>query len=134
MSWSAILLLGALAYAFKAGGLLVLDHVKLPDSVATVTALLPPALLAALVVVQTFADGTTLVLGDRTPAPLALTFVKLYCDTYIAKSRPATGAACAAHARAAGLVAGITAVAVRAPFLVVVLSAAGVTAALRALV
>lgn len=80
MSWSAILLLGALAYAFKAGGLLVLDHVKLPDSVATVTALLPPALLAALVVVQTFA------------------------------------------------------VAVRAPFLVVVLSAAGVTAAIRALV
>lgn len=100
MSWSAILLLGALAYAFKAGGLLVLDHVKLPDSVATVTALLPPALLAALVVVQTFADGTTLVLD----------------------------------ARAAGLVAGTTAVAVRAPFLVVVLSAAGVTAALRALV
>ena len=100
MSWSAILLLGALAYAFKSGGLLVLDHVKLPDSVATVTALLPPALLAALVVVQTFADGTTLVLD----------------------------------ARAAGLVAGITAVAVRAPFLVVVLSAAGVTAAIRALV
>ena len=100
MSWSAILLLGALAYAFKAGGLLVLDHVRPPDSVATVTALLPPALLAALVVVQTFADGTTLVLD----------------------------------ARAAGLVAGITAVAVRAPFLVVVLSAAGVTAAIRALV
>ena len=99
MSWTAILLLGALAYAFKAGGLLVLDHVKLPDSVATITALLPPALLAALVVVQTFADGTTLVLD----------------------------------ARAAGLVAGITAVALRAPFLVVVLSAAGVTAAIRAL-
>ena len=51
-------------------------------------------------VVQTFADGTTLVLD----------------------------------ARAAGLVAGITAVALRAPFLVVVLSAAGVTAAIRALV
>ena len=100
MSWSAILLLGALAYAFKAGGLLVLDHVKLPDSVATVTALLPPALLAALVVVQTFAGGTTLVLD----------------------------------ALAAGLVAGITAGAVRAPFLVVVPRAAGVTAALRALV
>ncbi len=100
MSWTAILLLGALAYTFKAAGLLVLDHVKLPDSVATITALLPPALLAALVVVQTFADGTTLVLD----------------------------------ARAAGLVAGIIAVALRAPFLVVVLSAAGTTALLRALI
>jgi branched-subunit amino acid transport protein len=99
VSWTAILLLGALAYAFKAGGLLVLDHVRLPDSVAAITTLLPPALLAGLVVVQTFADGTALVLD----------------------------------ARAAGLVAGIIAVALRAPFLVVVLSAAGVTAALRAL-
>jgi thiol-disulfide isomerase/thioredoxin len=45
-------------------------------------------------------NGTTLALGNRRPAPLALTFVKLSCDTYIAKSRPATGAACAAHARA----------------------------------
>jgi thiol-disulfide isomerase/thioredoxin len=45
-------------------------------------------------------DGTTLALGNRKPAPLALTFAKLSCDTYIAKSQPATGAACAAHARA----------------------------------
>ena len=36
-------------------------------------------------------------------------------------------------ARAAGLVAGLVTVALRAPFLVVVISAAGVTAALRAL-
>lgn len=45
-------------------------------------------------------DGTTLALGNRKPAPLALTFAKLSCDTYIAKSQPATGAACAAHAHA----------------------------------
>ena len=99
MSWTLILLLGGLAYACKAFGLLVLDHVKLPASIATITGLLPPALLAALVVVQTFADGTTLVLD----------------------------------ARAAGLVAGIVAVALRAPFLVVVFSAASTTALLRAM-
>jgi branched-subunit amino acid transport protein len=99
VSWTTILVLGGLAYAFKAAGLLVLDHVRLPESLATITSLLPPALLAALVVVQTFADGTTLVID----------------------------------ARAAGLVAGLVTVALRAPFLVVVISAAGVTAALRAL-
>ncbi len=98
MSWTAILLLGALAYGLKAAGLLVLDHVRVPRTFTEVTALLPPALLAALVVVQTFADGTSLVLD----------------------------------ARAAGLLAGIVAVALRAPFLIVVLSAAGVTAAIRA--
>ena len=99
MSWTAILLLGALSYGLKATGLLVLDHIRVPRTFTEVTALLPPALLAALVVVQTFADGTTLVLD----------------------------------ARAAGLLAGIVAVALRAPFLVVVVSAAGVTAAVRAL-
>ena len=77
MSWTAILLLGALAYAFKAGGLLVLDHVKLPDSVATITALLPPALLAALVVVQTFADGRSLTIDARA-AGLAVAVVAVW--------------------------------------------------------
>ena len=99
VSWTAIILLGALSYGLKATGLLVLDHIRVPRTFTEVTALLPPALLAALVVVQTFADGTTLVLD----------------------------------ARAAGLLAGIVAVALRAPFLVVVVSAAGVTAAVRAL-
>jgi thiol-disulfide isomerase/thioredoxin len=44
-------------------------------------------------------NGTTLELASRPHAPLALTFAALYCDTYIAKSRPEIGAACAAHAR-----------------------------------
>lgn len=98
MSWVAILLLGALSYGLKATGLLVLDHVRVPRTFSDVTALLPPALLAALVVVQTFADGSSLALD----------------------------------ARAAGLAAGIVAVALRAPFIVVVIAAAAVTAGLRA--
>ena len=99
MSWTAILLLGALSYGLKATGLLVLDHIRVPRTLTAVTALLPPALLAALVVVQTFAAGTTLV----------------------------------RDARAAGLPAGTAAVYLTAPFMVVSVSAAGVTAAVRAL-
>jgi peroxiredoxin len=44
-------------------------------------------------------DGTTLELATRPRGRLALTFVKLSCDTYIVKSQPAMGAACAEHAR-----------------------------------
>jgi branched-subunit amino acid transport protein len=98
VSWGAILLLAGLAYAFKAVGLVGLDRVELPDWFARITGLLPPALLAALVVVQTFATDTHLTLD----------------------------------ARAAGLAAGCVAVAAKAPFLVVVVAAAGTAALLRA--
>ena len=98
MSWTAIVVLGGLSYAFKAIGLVGLDRVELPDWFVRITALLPPALLAALVVVQTFAVDEHLTLD----------------------------------ARAAGLAAGCIAVWRRAPFLVVVVVAAGTTALLRA--
>jgi branched-subunit amino acid transport protein len=98
MSWSAILLLAGLAYAFKAIGLVALDGVALPEWFSKVTALLPPALLAALVVAQTFAEGTHL----------------------------------EADARIIGVAAGCVAVWRKAPFLVVVIVAAGTTAAIRA--
>jgi hypothetical protein len=62
--------------------------------------LLPIALLAALVAIQTFTHGQRLVVD----------------------------------ARAAGLAAAVVALALRAPFLVVVITAAAVTAGLRALV
>jgi branched-subunit amino acid transport protein len=99
VSWTTILVLAGLAYAFKAIGLVALDGAALPDGFARVTGLLPPALLSALVVVQTFATDTHLTVD----------------------------------ARAAGLVAGCLAVWAKAPFLVVVIAAAGTTAALRAL-
>lgn len=98
MSWTAILVLAGLAYAFKAIGLVGLDGVQLPDWFAKVTGLLPPALLAALVVAQTFAEGTHL----------------------------------EADARIVGVAAGCVAVWRRAPFLVVVVVAAGTTALIRA--
>jgi branched-subunit amino acid transport protein len=99
VTWTAILVLAALSYAFKLVGLTVLDHVRVPPSFSIATALIPPALLSALVVVQTFGDGESLVLD----------------------------------ARAAGLVVGCLAVWRRAPFLVVVVLAAGTTAAVRAI-
>ncbi len=54
------------------------------------TAAVPPLVLD---------NGSTLELASRPHAPLALTFAALFCDSYIAKSRPEIGAACAAHAR-----------------------------------
>lgn len=65
MTWTAILVLAGLSYAFKLAGLTVLDHVRVPPTFTLATALLPPALLSALVVVQTFGDGQSLVLDAR---------------------------------------------------------------------
>jgi peroxiredoxin len=44
-------------------------------------------------------DGSELDLAAPRRTPLALTFVTLFCDSYIAASHPETGAACAARAR-----------------------------------
>jgi peroxiredoxin len=55
----------------------------------------PPASLSVLAL----DNGTKFDFAARPHAPLALTFATLFCDTYIAESRPAIGAACAAHAR-----------------------------------
>ena len=99
MTWLAIVLTSVGCYLFKLAGLLVPRQLLEHPTVARVAALLPVALLAALAAVQTFADGTRLVVD----------------------------------ARLAGVAAGITAVLLRAPFLVVVFVAAGTAAALRAL-
>jgi len=44
-------------------------------------------------------NGSKFDFASRPHTPLALTFATLFCDTYIAKTREAIGAACAAHAR-----------------------------------
>lgn len=98
MSWAAVLLLSAGAYACKAAGLLGGRAAVSPVALRTV-ALLPPALLAALVVVQTFAGDSGIVLDERV----------------------------------AGLAVAGVAVWRRAPFVVVVVLAAVVTALLRRL-
>jgi branched-subunit amino acid transport protein len=65
MSWALILALAAGAYAFKATGLVLLGGRPLPERLVRCVALLPAALLAALIIVGTFADGQSLVLDAR---------------------------------------------------------------------
>jgi branched-subunit amino acid transport protein len=65
MSWAAILALAAGTYAMKAAGPMLLGGRSLPARLAGVVALLPAAVFAALVVVDTFAQGRELVLDAR---------------------------------------------------------------------
>lgn len=98
MSWSAIILLAAGAYACKVLGLVVLGGRELPVRVDRCVALLPAALLPALVAVQTLTTDDRWVLD----------------------------------ARAAGVAAAIVAAWRRAPFPVVIVVGAVVTALVRA--
>jgi len=91
----AMLLLGAATLAFKVVGPLTSSGRTLPPGLARVTELLPTALIAGLVVTQTF-DGELL------------------------------------EAKVLGVAAAAVAVALRAPFAVVVLVGAGIAAGLRA--
>ncbi len=65
MSWWAVLGLGAAAYALKAVGLVVLGPRAVEGPALRLAALLPAALLPALVVVNTFAADRRLVLDAR---------------------------------------------------------------------
>jgi branched-subunit amino acid transport protein len=68
MSWAAILILGAAAYAMKALGPVVVGRRTLrPDHAQTLELVAIP-LLAALVLVQTLDGGGRLVLDARVPA------------------------------------------------------------------
>lgn len=99
LGWTSILVLAGGAYAFKVLGLLLGGRVA--SRALGVVALLPAALLPALVVVNTFAaagDGRTLVVD----------------------------------ARAAGMAVALAAAWRRAPFVVIVVLAAAVTALVRA--
>ena len=65
MTWAAILLTSVGCYLLKVAGLLVPQRWLEQPMVARVAARLPVALLAALAAVQTFADGTRLVVDAR---------------------------------------------------------------------
>jgi uncharacterized membrane protein len=65
MSWAAIALLAAGAYGFKVLGLVVLGGRELPPRVARGVALLPAALLPALIAVQTLTTDDRWVLDAR---------------------------------------------------------------------
>lgn len=64
MSWTAVLLLSAGAYVAKAAGVLGGRVLARPAALRAV-GLLPPALLAALVVVQTFGGEAGVLLDER---------------------------------------------------------------------
>lgn len=65
MSWTLVLALAATAYAFKVIGLVVVGDRTLPPVVARCLALIPAALVAAIVVKDTFSAGQQLVVDAR---------------------------------------------------------------------
>jgi branched-subunit amino acid transport protein len=97
--WAVVVLTGMATMSLKAAGPVLLGGRPLPARVAEVVALLAPALLAALVAINTFGAGRALVVD----------------------------------ARLAGVAAGAVALRLRAPVLIVLVTAAGTTAAVRAL-
>ena len=99
MSWAAIVILAGGAYGFKAFGVVALGRFtdRSASEFQSVAALIPAALFAALVAVQTLEANGSLQLD----------------------------------ARAAGVAAGTVAVVRRAPFVLVLLIAMAVTAAIR---
>jgi branched-subunit amino acid transport protein len=96
--WPAVLVACGGCYILKLAGMSLPERVLADRRVRRIGALLPVALLSALVATQTFATGQDLTLD----------------------------------ARAAGLAVAAAAVLLRAPFLVVVVGAAGATALVRA--
>lgn len=68
MSWVALLVMGAVSYALKAAGPLLLGDRTPGPTASRVLALLAVPLLAALIAVQTFGAGRSLVLDARAPA------------------------------------------------------------------
>ncbi|MGH3497665.1 MAG: AzlD domain-containing protein [Nocardioidaceae bacterium] len=65
MTWAAILVTGVGCYLLKLAGLSVPERLLEHPYVRRVADLIPVALLAALVAVQVFADGTRLVVDAR---------------------------------------------------------------------
>jgi branched-subunit amino acid transport protein len=68
VSWAALLALAAGSYALKAAGPLLLGDREPSPPVARLLGLLAVPLLAALIVVQTLADGDRLAVDARVPA------------------------------------------------------------------
>ncbi|MGH2635560.1 MAG: AzlD domain-containing protein [Actinomycetota bacterium] len=64
-AWLVVALVGAGTVAIKAAGPVLLGGRPLPARLTGVVELLAPALLGALVAVQTFGDGQSLVLDER---------------------------------------------------------------------
>lgn len=68
MTWAAVAVLAAGTWLLKAAGPVFFGGRAMPARLGSVVALLPPTLLAALVAIQTVADGQALVVDARLPA------------------------------------------------------------------
>ena len=68
MTWAAIAALATGSWMLKAVGPVLLGGRTMPPLLHALVGLLPPALLAALVAIQTVADGSALVVDARLPA------------------------------------------------------------------
>jgi branched-subunit amino acid transport protein len=65
VTWTLVLLLAAGAYALKVLGFVVVGGRRLPDVVERCLALIPAALITALIVKDTFAVGHDLAVDER---------------------------------------------------------------------
>lgn len=65
MSWAFVFVLAGTAYFFKVLGLVIIGDRELPPMLSRCLALIPAALLAAIVVKDTFSIGQELVLDAR---------------------------------------------------------------------
>jgi branched-subunit amino acid transport protein len=65
MSWTYVLVLAATAFGFKALGLVVLGSRQIPAVVARCLALIPAALISAIVMKDTFSNGQHLQIDAR---------------------------------------------------------------------
>jgi branched-subunit amino acid transport protein len=74
MTWTLVLLLGAGAYAFKALGLVIIGDRRLPSVVERCVALIPAALIGAIIVKDTLTIGRHIQLDARL-AGIATAFV-----------------------------------------------------------
>jgi uncharacterized membrane protein len=64
-TWIVVAAVGVATFALKAAGPVLLGGRPLPARLASVVALLAPAVLAALVVTQAMSDGQDIVLDER---------------------------------------------------------------------
>jgi branched-subunit amino acid transport protein len=74
VTWTLVLVLAAAAYSFKVLGLIVIGRRQLPAPLERCLALIPAALIAALIVNDTFADGQDLVIDARAAGVVAAAF------------------------------------------------------------
>ena len=65
MSWWFIVALAAGCYAFKVLGLVIIGDRRMPPVVIRCLALIPPAMISALVALNTFSVGQHLVIDAR---------------------------------------------------------------------